>query len=371
MFSAITLMAGAVWSLTFPVDDQSMSQFLANYPPFARGTFKATIRMSRNDMTRFDSVVEYQLAMDPPKWSEYCRVRSTWLENGKLKEHTLAGERLYPAVGSMSASPDVVTGIASAGVAARIKPLSPDQLKYAGPGVYRFAIDGANTNNDQLTFAELLAVSKCTIEPGVLNGRPVSIILASSQWGKITLWLDPARGHLPLRFLQEKTGDHLCFEGRAVKKDTLDEDGHPSPKIAFSEQFDTTRIEKVAGRLMVTEYVRHEKSRYANGQTKEDTERVALSEIKPVDVWQKDPFVLKSIVPNGAKVTVADDRPIEYVWMDGKIVKAVDQNVVAQVAATEFVPPSRSATRWPWIVGVLLVIGCLVGIWAFKSRKKP
>ena len=59
------------------------------------------------------------------------------------------------------------------------------------------------------------------------------------------------------------------------------------------------------------------------------------------------------------------------VMMDGKIVKAVDQNVAAQVAATEFIPPARSATRWPWIVGALLVIACLVRFWAFKSRKKP
>ena len=138
---------------------------------------------------------------------------------------------------------------------------------------------------------------------------------------------------------------------------------------SFVEQFDTTKIQSVGGRLMVTGYIHVETTRYADNTVRQDAYQIDLSEIKIVDKWDKDPFVLKTIVPNGTRVTVADDRPIEYVWMDGKIVKAVDQNVVAQVAATEFIAPSRPVTRWPWIVGALLVIGCLVGGWRFRNGR--
>ena len=360
----------AISCMAFQADP--IREFLDHYPSMVRGEFKVTMVFGpdpRADQFKCKRVIE--VVMDPPRWRIFERESSSWIENGKLVNYALQGEGLTPAVGQIVVSGDYLTGRADTGVWAKIKPLPANELKAAGCGHFRFAIDGANLVNNQMGFADLLSQSKVTLKNEELNGIPVVVVLAVSKWGKATIWLDPKRQHLPVRFLLEKTAEDLINEGEKVKNIKHDFDGRPTAMSSFVEQFDTTKIQSVGGRLMVTGFIHRETTRYADNTIRQDAYQIDLSEIKMVDKWDKDPFVLKTIVPNGTRVTVADDRPIEYVWMDGKIVKAVDQNVVAQVAATEFVPPSRSATRWPWIVGVLLVIGCLVGIWAFKSRKKP
>lgn len=348
-----------------------VAEFGRNYPAFARGQFTATTRMTF-DPKEPPTVRVSRVHMDPPRWKVLDRESITTLRDGKPVTDSLQGESLIHASGMLSVSADYATGKALGGIAARVKPLPPSVAKTSGFGTHSFAVDSRTLLNDQKSLAELLAASNTRSEVGVLDGKAVTVIEATSKWGKLTLWLDPARGYLPLKVVQEKGAGDLIDDGQALQSMVRNEDGKPTPLDSHTQHFVTTRIESVGGRAMVTGFTRRASSRYRDGTATEYAESVALSEVKPVAGWDKNPFVLSTIVPNGTSVTAVDDKPIQYEWRGGQIVKLVNAATVASAGSHTFVLPAPRDRRWLWAAaaaGVVVTAGLIA--WRPWRARRP
>ena len=84
---------------------------------------------------------------------------------------------------------------------------------------------------------------------------------------------------------------------------------------------------------------------------------------------ERDPFVMSTIIPNGTKVTAQDDKPIEYEWLDGKIVKSINQSVVDGASSTDFVAPRR-ARRWLWATIAAAATFGVILVWRAVARRR-
>ena len=122
---------------------------------------------------------------------------------------------------------------------------------------------------------------------------------------------------------------------------------------------------------MVTGFTRREVIDISDGTQRELTETVSITDIKPVQIWEKDPFVMTTIIPDGTRVTAQDDKPIQYEWRGGKIVKAVNKEAVASAGSHEFVPPVQQDRTWRWVTGGA-VVAVLIGVvawWRVRARR--
>ena len=349
----------------------SVAEFGRNYPAFPRGQFTATTKMSFKPPAPPNTVQVTRVHMDPPRWKVLARESTTSFQNGKSVTYSMQGEQVDHLTGSLSVSADYATGRALGGVAAYVKPLPTELTKASGYGPFSFAIDSRTFFNDQNTLAELLVTSETQSEVGKLDGKPVTVVSATSRWGKLTLWLDPARSYLPLKVVQEKQAADLIGVDKPLKSVVQNEDGKPTPLDSFSQQYETTRIESVGGRSMITAFTHRTSERYLSGQVTEFIEYIVLSDIKPVAGWAKDPFVVSTIIPDGTVVTAADDKPVEYVWRGGQIVKAVNAAAVTNAGSHVFVPPA-GGQWWPWAAGragVVAVSG--LAIWRLRRTGRP
>ncbi|MBX9584337.1 MAG: hypothetical protein K2X87_28900 [Gemmataceae bacterium] len=345
-----------------PVDELTR-----NYPAIPRGSFTATTRMGYDPKSPLPTVRVGHIYFDPPRWKVLDRGSTTSMQDGRQVTNTSQGEEVISAAGEISVSADPKTGRALSGVSAYVRPLPPELLQRLTYGPYSLALDGRTNTNGFIPLPELIRDGRVKTEPTPLNGKPAVLVESAGRWGRLNVWLDPANGYLPVRIAQEKSAGDLIYEGVPVGSVTKDEDGKPVKLTSWKQEYNISRINKVGAGRMVTEFRHTATNTYADGSTDDLIEEVSISDIKVVDRWDKDPFVLSTIVPDGTKVSVWDDQPIQYEWRGGKIVKTVNQ-AVAQGEVSPFTPASHT----PWWVyagaaaGLVAVAG---GVWRLAARR--
>ncbi|MBX9625495.1 MAG: hypothetical protein K2X82_16940 [Gemmataceae bacterium] len=338
-----------------------------NYPAVRRGSFTATVRARVAPESSSQTIRVTRVHLDPPRWKIQDRVSATFLRDGKTVTETLQGESVYPEVGRITVSVDPATGRALGGVAAYVKPLSPAELREAGYGPFSLAVDGRTNANGFLPLPELIRDGQSAAEPATLNGKPCVLVTSAGRWGRLSVWLDPGNGHLPIRITQEKSADDLLYEGERVGSVAKDEDGKPVKQVGYKQEYVVKKVGKVGTGRMVTEFTHAATDAFADGSAREIVEEVAIGDVRLVDKWDKDPFVLSAVVPDGTRVTAADDQPIEYVWWGGQIVKDVNQSV-----ARGEVSPFTPASQTPWWVYAAVAVGVAAvagAVWRLASRR--
>ncbi len=339
-----------------------VAEFGRNYPAFQRGQLTAVAKISYDPKTPPNTSRTTRVYVDLPRWKLVDRESTTSLKDGKTSTYSLQGESLVHSGGSISVSANFETGKAFGGVAAYVKTLPPDKARWSGFGAFSFSLDGRTQMNDAHPLAEILARSKTTTDDGLHDGKKVVVVVGEGEWGKLSLWLDPARSYLPLKVVQEKGGGHLIDGNKPLRSVVRNEDGKPSPLAEFVQQYETTRVETVRGRDMVTGFTHRLTERASDGTSREERTSVLLSDIKPVEKWDRDPFVPTTVIPDGMRVTAQDDQPIEYEWRGGKAVKKVSQAVVASAGSQQFAPPAESANWWLWPAGGAVVLAAAAGV---------
>lgn len=335
-----------------------VAEFAANFPLMTRGTFTARVRKQPDTPKTTHSENVYVVTMDPPRWKIISSGKGVEMQKGKLTTSYLKAESVTPAVGYAVINVDVAKNVCTSGVAAYTKPLKPDIAKTAGFDLHSLVIDGRIMFNDYQPLPKILSLSDTKVSNEVLNNVGTVVITATGKWGKHVLWLDPARNYVPLRVVQEKGPDDLIDDAKPLR--SLSRDPYEKPPITYAryvQQFDATRVEKIGGRFVVTGFTRRAESTRSDKSESGTTETITITDVKPVEKWDTDPFVFSAKIPDGTPVTAQDDMPIEYEWRGGKIVKKVNAAAVAAVEAVEFKPPAA----WN-VVNVLLFAAATVGI---------
>ncbi|MBY0231853.1 MAG: hypothetical protein K2W96_21435 [Gemmataceae bacterium] len=205
----------------------------------------------------------------------------------------------------------------------------------------------------------ILKAGELTAREDRLDGREAVVLHGESEWGTHSLWLDPARDHVPLLLEARKQGQHKGFDGQRLK------DVPPSGGGPFGRSDVVVRamaVEKVQGRWVVTGYTIDQD--YTRGAAKgriHDRRTVDLHEVAfPENL--DDAFVPTTPVPDGMQVTVIGQEMIKHEWRGGEIVKSVDRSSVAALESASFKPGGGAGWLfWVLLSVVLLAVGG--GLW--------
>ena len=348
----------------------SATEFGRNYPAFSRGQFTTTARTSYDPNKPPDTITVWRVHIDPPRWKLATSGSTTTIKDGKASTYSSWGESVVHESGEIVVSADKAGRIVG-GVAAYVKPLPQNLAKKSGYGPYCMSLDSRITWNNHQSLPTILSLSKIETRTEKLGQIDTIELTATGAWGKHILWLDPARNYLPLKVIQEKLPADLIDDEKPLRSIVKDpNEKPPATATKLVQQFDTTKIETVAGRRMVTGFTNKETIDYSDGTQEFLTQTVSITGIKPVQVWEKDPFVMTTIIPDGTRVTAQDDKPIQYEWRGGKIVKAVNKEAVASAGSHVFVPPVQRDRTWLWLSGAIaVVIAGIVAWWRVRAGR--
>ncbi len=366
---AIGLLALLAAQCSFGAD--SITEFGRNYPAVTRGQFVMTMKTSYDPKSPPNTITVWRVHTDPPRWKLATSASTTSIKDGKSSTYSLRGESVVHDTGKITVSANA-SGRADGGVSANVKPIPVALAKWSGFGPFGLSLDGRIKRNDSQPLPAILALSKVVTHTEKLGQIDTVVLTATGVWGKHVLWLDPARNYLPLKVIQEKQSTDLIDEGKPLQSYIKDPNERPPVRATkLVQQFDTTKIETVAGRRMVTGYNRKEILDYSDGTQNVVTDAISITDIKPVKIWEKDPFVISTIIPDGTQVTAQDDKPIQYEWRGGKIVKAVNKEAVASAGSHVFVPPVQRDRTWLWLSGtaVTAVLVGVLGWWRVRARR--
>ncbi|HMP04672.1 MAG TPA: hypothetical protein PKC45_19460, partial [Gemmatales bacterium] len=73
-------------------------------------------------------------------------------------------------------------------------------------------------------------------------------------------------------------------------------------------------------------------------------------------------------IPNGTPVTVKGAEQIQHIWLDGKVVKVVDQSVVADLSGQRF---QQSRAYWTVLAVLGLFVLVLGTVYLYVRRRGP
>ncbi|QVL31479.1 hypothetical protein KIH39_21925 [Telmatocola sphagniphila] len=121
------------------------------------------------------------------------------------------------------------------------------------------------------------------------------------------------------------------------------------------QQIDSIKLDKVNGRDYISEYKIEISMEYSDSSKNKIDELVKLYNIKIVDEWQQDPFVVTSRIPNGMKIGVPDDRPFNYIWKDGRPTKVIDEAATNTLDKVEFKTDNNNSR-----LRIILFASCVV-----------
>ncbi len=229
---------------------------------------------------------------------------------------------------------------------------------------------GYLVGNNGILLPQILAGSQRNARKATEAGKEFSILEATSEWGRLEIWLDPSRGFAPFRIEQRKTSGDWYERGRAlasipVRKGTI----YPeSPETAMLLDMQATEYAHLKDRDLVTGLTLHLETQFANGQSVVRQWTIRFSDF---DFAPHEAFAINTSVPNGTRVQVNDHPNIEYEWRDGKIVKKVNTASLNDLGGNFF-----KAGGWWRIVYILLglvpILVAAVSVWWWmrRTRKK-
>ena len=150
-------------------------------------------------------------------------------------------------------------------------------------------------------------------------------------------------------------------------------DGESKPPLALKTwtlTIEADRVGTISGKQLVTSFRRREVHELTDGKTNEYDETITLRNIRFDTNWNSDPFVVSTIIPDGSRVTVQEEEQIAYEWRGGKVVKVVDQTVLATASAQEFVAPTAPNRRYLWIGIAVATMGMIAFMIRLYRRRR-
>ncbi len=184
-------------------------------------------------------------------------------------------------------------------------------------------------------------------EMEVIDGVKTYLLKSVGKYGEHQIWLDPASGALPRRIAIHKHPGNLFNDEQLGTTTVPNADAPPDsggqvllpplpPRSESSTRIDKIQIEKKEGVFVITGFDEEATITYSDekmNQPPNDGKRPPRKveyrfqvDIDPQD-FPEDAFRFAIAIPNGTRVAVMNDYPVEYQgsvkleheWVDGKI----------------------------------------------------
>lgn len=308
-----------------------------------------------------------QVWRDKRKWKVMSWDWDAMPYKGKTERHRTTSESLFPENGCIRTSRNLDTG--QLVLLARMDnwPERDKFVYYSGTFGRLFGYFDANS---QLPLTEILQQSELLAREESVNGSTLRVLEGKGKWGTHTLWLDPQLGYLPRRIDQSKQANDWGESGKPISSAKYAAGSvYPNAFLTtWSDRFEVTNFDRVGNQTLVTSFKLMHELRFANGQTVTFRTDVNLSEIQlNPDFSKDDPFRISTSIPNGAYVQVDDREGINYEWQDGKIVKSIRQDSLANLRGNWF-QRGGWATRGLIVLAIIAAAGLLAALYLYRRR---
>lgn len=178
----------------------------------------------------------------------------------------------------------------------------------------------------------------------IVNGVETFVIKSRGKFGDHQLWLDPASGGLPRRIEVHKHPGELLNDEQLGTKTTPESPAQPDakgrvplrglpPRNESWVRIDNIQIENQKGIFVITGFDEQGYTTYAGNKKVNSPPKTGpkiehrLRVVVDPPEFPKDAFDFAVTIPNGTRVSLGDDRPLEFQgvvdskheWVDGKI----------------------------------------------------
>jgi hypothetical protein len=229
-------------------------------------------------------------------------------------------------------------------------------------------IDGWFGMNDFNLLPAILRSGTITTRTEKGPSGELLVLEGVSPWGKHTVWMDPRRGHVPVKMVQRKGPNDWHKKDQPLGNYRTREYGgtyYKDNEVTAT----ATRIEVRDGKHVVTGYTVIEKDEFRNGKTWVSTYTGTISDLDLSPKLTDADFSLAMRAPDGAPVYMQDEPQIRYEMQDGQPVKSIDQDVVRSVEGHFFArssPLTRAAIAAGIVSGVALAVYAVM--WLRRRR---
>ncbi len=226
---------------------------------------------------------------------------------------------------------------------------------------------GTFAMNSHWTITEQLKNSKLSVRQEASSDRLIWLLEATSEWGNYSISFDPKLAFAPVRIHKRLESWQKNIGGIPLQS-IPENEGGPCHEITWEWKAD--RIETIQGHSVVSAYTITEIAICGKNRTKDvDIQRVQLKDINLHPTITPDSFAISTPIPNGAPASIEGKEMIRHEWRDGKIVKNIDQESVANLEGNWF------ESNRGWRMGLLtLAVLAVAGIgfyWWRSSRTVP
>ncbi len=318
----------------------AVAAFRQYYAPFERSSFtaKCTSSADANRLPDGQPSTEetHRVWLDGPRWKSVGTTLKRDQQGSKVQTYREDVESLHSEQGLIKVG---LVGGRPRGMTAYLgnRSLSERNNTYANPTIY-FPVNGSIGGNT-IPLPEVLAESSVATGRERLNGVEAVVLRATGKWGEHTVWLDPARGHLPLRVVQVKRPqDLIAPDGKTF--------GSYGAITQGRQEIETTRVENIQGHPVITGYRIVIRLSYPDSPEWVVRQNVSLSDVRLMENFTRDPIVFTAQIPDGLRVSVQDQLQIRYVWRGGRVVKDVDEESVANLEGNQFLPGKKTWVYW-------------------------
>jgi hypothetical protein len=235
--------------------------------------------------------------------------------------------------------------------------------------IYSFAIHRSSACQQYPTFESLFAKSGPTQES--VNGIVLNRYSTNNDYGKMSIWLDPAHQNRVVKYSILTEAHHLV-SAKDKLRDTIVKTVNGKDIITDKQDviYNVTKYGSGEFSTMPFAYTIETNLWYSDATTFTSKESVEIKKLTRLPEGSSVDLSPKIKIPNGTRVTVAGEESIEHEWRDGKIVKKVSSKAVEQVTQVEFKKPESSGVRWLWVAGPVVGMLAILGFVWWRKRGK-
>jgi hypothetical protein len=157
-----------------------------------------------------------------------------------------------------------------------------------------------------------------------IDGYPTYVLESQSEYGDVTLWLDPNSGFHPRRIELHKSGDDILDGQPLASSHPNNKIFPPEPLQEYSIVVESVKIDQIGGTFVITGADVTESWIFSNGQVVRITYDLKLSKIDMNPDFNTLKAFVEIKVPDGTPAYDQDFPGINFVVVDGKIVPADD-----------------------------------------------
>lgn len=216
---------------------------------------------------------------------------------------------------------------------------------------------------DDKWIPDFLRKSKLSAERSTFDGHPVEVLRGVSGKIEMSLWLDPAIGHIPRKITCDNRNSTL-FSPTTERVYEVKRFAERNGVLTPAETLETDHWGERAAEVCVAIRVENGKQVLVQTPMKDEQGKIAmrppcdgLTEIKLVDIQfhptlTDEDFKISKPIPDGTKVTNTEEYAphVTYEWQQGKVVKIVEPAIAGKfdpaVNATAAIACSCKAAKW-------------------------